>query len=97
MPPKKRNYDKMYEAKETDQVESVEPPIVEVTPEEVKQKKYKFGKVVNGSLNVRKTPDGEIINVLKDGENVTIESEENDWYRISVPYEGYVMKKFIEV
>lgn len=97
MPPKKRNYDKMYDAKETEEVKEIEPPIIEVTPEETKKKKFKFGKVINGSLNVRKTPGGEIIHVLKDGENVTIESEEDDWYKISVPHEGYVMRKFIEV
>lgn len=101
MSPKKRSYDKMYEPKEEIQEEVVtpvvEPPIVEVTPEGPKKKKFKFGKVVGGSLNVRKAPDADIVNVLKDGENVTIESEDGDWYEISVPYAGYVMKKFIEV
>ena len=99
MPPKK-NYNKMYESKEEVKKEDVveETPVEEVKTEKAtKKKSIKFGRVINGSLNVRKTPNGDIANILKDGENVTIESEKDDWYKISVPYEGYVMKKFIEV
>lgn len=97
MPPKKRNYDKMYESKEEVKNEEEIVDELEVTPKEVKGKKFKFGRVFGGSLNVRKTPNGEILNVIKDGENVTIKSEDDDWYEISVPYDGFVMKKFIEV
>ena len=100
MPPRKKSYDKMYEPKEDIKVEKTEGEIVdelEVTPTEVKGKKFKFGTVINGSLNVRRTPGGEVVNVLKNGENVTIESEEGDWLKISVPYEGFIMKQFVEV
>lgn len=100
MPPRKKSYDKMYEPKEDIKVEKTEDEIVdelEVTPKEVKGKKFKFGTVINGSLNVRRTPGGEVVNVIKNGENVTIESEEGDWFKISVPYEGFVMKQFVEV
>lgn len=100
MPPRKKSYDKMYEPKEDIKVEKTEEKVVdelEVTPKEVKGKKFKFGTVINGSLNVRRTPGGEVVNVLKNGENVTIESEEGDWLKISVPYEGFIMKQFVEV
>lgn len=100
MPPRKKSYDKMYEPKEDIKVEKTEEKVVdelEVTPKEVKGKKFKFGTVINGSLNVRRIPGGEVVNVIKNGENVTIESEEGDWFKISVPYEGFVMKQFVEV
>ena len=100
MPPRKKSYDKMYEPKEDIKVEKTEEKVVdelEVTPTEVKGKKFKFGTVINGSLNVRRTPGGEVVNFLKNGENVTIESEEGDWLKISVPYEGFIMKQFVEV
>lgn len=102
MPPRKKNYDKMYEPKEEIKEEVTEEPVKETPVEDipipkVSKKKEKFGKVVGGSLNVRKTPGGEIIKAISDNENVTIDSEDGDWYKISVPVEGYVMKKFIEV
>ena len=96
-PPRKRSYDKMYESKEEVKKEDEIVDELEVTPKEVKGKKFKFGTVINGSLNVRRTPGGEVVNVIKNGENVTIESEEDDWFKISVPYEGFVMKQFVEV
>ena len=40
---------------------------------------------------------GSVQDNIKNGENVTIESEEGDWFKISVPYEGFVMKQFVEV
>ena len=52
---------------------------------------------MGGGLNVRIAPNGDIVKVISNGDNVTIDSEDGDWYKISVPYEGYVMKKFIEV
>ena len=97
MPPRKRSYDKMYESKEEVKKEDEIVDELEVTPKEVKGKKFKFGTVINGSLNVRRTPGGEVVNVLKNGENVTIESEDGDWLKISVPFEGFVMKQFVEV
>ena len=102
MPPRKKNYDKMYEPKEETKVEETKEEVVETQIEDIplpksSKKKSKFGKVVGGSLNVRNTPGGDIVKVISDGENVTIDSEDGDWYKISVPVEGYVMKKFIEV
>ena len=97
MPPRKKSYDKMYEPKEEVKTEEKVADELEITPKEVIGKKFKFGTVINGSLNVRRTPGGEVVNVIKNGENVTIESEEGDWFKISVPYEGFVMKQFVEV
>ena len=112
MSPRRKNYNEMYEPKEEVKKEEVKKEEVkkeevkkegevvdelEITPTEVKGKKFKFGTVINGSLNVRRTPGGEVVNVIKNGENVTIESEEGDWFKISVPYEGFVMKQFVEV
>lgn len=97
MPPRKKSYDKMYESKEDIKAEEKVVDELEVTPKEIIGKKFKFGTVINGSLNVRRTPGGEVVNVLKNGENVTIESEEGDWLKISVPYEGFIMKQFVEV
>ena len=97
MAPRKKNYNEMYESKEEVKTEEKVVDELEVTPKEVKGKKFKFGTVINGSLNVRRTPGGEVVNVLKNGENVTIESEDGDWLKISVPYEGFVMKQFVEV
>ena len=101
MSPRRKNYDKMYE--EAKEETKVEEPVVEETPVEdvpipkPSKKKEKFGSVVGGSLNVRKTPGGDIIKVLPDKENITINSEDGDWFKIIAPIEGYVMKKFIEV
>ncbi len=97
MTPRKKSYDKMYESKEEVKTEEKVVDELEVTPTGVKGKKFKFGTVINGSLNVRRTPGGEVVNVLKNGENVTIESEDGDWLKISIPFEGFVMKQFIEV
>lgn len=103
MPPRK-NYNKMYDKKEETSV------ITEVTPDEVvetsvedliKEQKNdsKVGKVIGeANLNVRQTPGGSVITTITPGTEVEIETEVNeDWYKISKPVVGHVMKKFIEV
>ncbi len=92
MPPRKKNYDRMYEPKEEikEEVteESVETPVEDIPLPKPSKKKVKFGVVIGGSLNVRKAPGGEIIKAINDNDNVTIDSEDGDWYKISVPVEG---------
>lgn len=80
------------EAVEEEKVEEIKAPVVKEQPKKV-------GRVTGGlSLNVRNTPNGEIMDVLSNGTQVTIKNEENeDWYEISDPVKGFVMKKFIEV
>ena len=101
----RKNYNKMYDNK------SEEPAVMtEVTPDEViettiedivKENKSKKvpsqGKVIGGSLNVRIKPNGSIKTVILEGSIVKIIEEDGDWYKISSPTDGYVMKKFIEV
>lgn len=49
-------------------------------------------------LNVRKTPGGEVATVLKEGDKVKIEDNTNpDWFEISSPVHGFVMKKYIKI
>lgn len=90
----------------TDVVE--EAPIEEKEVKEVKKEAIKEDPVVNKayagivtgglSLNVRRTPGGDIIKVLKDGERVEIKDDKNDdWYEINGPIKGFVMKKFIKL
>ena len=85
----------------------IEEPKVEV--EEVKEKKVAvsepvvnkaYAGVVTGglNLNVRKSPNGEVIRVLHDGERVEIKDDTyHDWYEIYSPVKGFVMKKFIKL
>lgn len=58
----------------------------------------------NGALRVREEPDRDsnIISLLPNGEEITILSEEDDFYKISLQDEdgtvvGYVMKKYVVV
>ena len=91
------------EAKDEVVEEKVEEVKEEIAVEEKKEepiaKKASTGKVTGGlSLNVRKAPGGEIIKVLSNGESVTIKDDSNaDWYEISSPVSGFVMKKFIQL
>lgn len=80
----------------------VEVPEVEEKVSKPARKRKKTGKVIAKKLNVRHDPvvkPNNIIGILNEGELVKIENEENPvWYRITYKtYEGYVMKKFIEV
>lgn len=100
----RRNYDKMYEEKNT---APVEEPIVEEAPasEEVVEEKKPaksvkvpfMGTVTGGlSLNVRKDPNGKIISSLADGAQVRVlNADDPDWYQIEY-LNGFVMKKFIK-
>lgn len=64
---------------------------------DTEKKKVKDG-VVTGdlNLNVRKEPNGEIIGFVSPGTKVVIKEDLGDWYKISAPIDGFVMKKFIE-
>lgn len=72
--------------------------IKEETPV-VEEKIVKKGSVVgSANLNVRETPGGSIKTTITPGTEVVIEEEVNEeWFKISAPIDGFVMKKFIEV
>lgn len=75
-----------------------EEPIITATEEvpvveETKKKKEEKTGTVTAFLNVRKTPGGEIVKILKEGDVVKILGEESDWYKIE---DGYVKKKYIK-
>ena len=105
----KRNYNKMYE--ENLEAAPVEEPVVESAKAEVEEtpKKSKkvaddipatkpyMGTVTGGlNLNVRKTPNGEVVHVIPEGAQVRVlDDSDRDWYKIESP-EGFVMKKFIK-
>lgn len=64
-------------------------------PKKVAPKK-RIGTVTGGlNLNVRKTPGGEVVGCAAPDSKVDIVGEEGDWYKVSNPFDGYVMKKFI--
>ena len=107
----RRNYDQYY--RDADESYEKKPVLSQETtdskakkeidkPVKAEQKmiELKKGKVVGGArLNVREkeSTDSKIINLLANGENVTIvEGNTNpDWYKLQTG--GYVMKKFIEL
>lgn len=103
----RRNYDKMFE--ENHKEEAVEEQLVkkeknkkeEVVidkPEQVKTEDNVAKVIGDANLNVRKNPGGEIITNIAPGTVVSIVGEANeDWFEISNPVPGFVMKKFIEV
>lgn len=104
MPKKSRLFDDVpvEEVKEEQVVEEKkeEAPVEEEVKEEpvVEEKKPKmineFGRVVGTQLlNVRKSPNGEILKTIKANEQVTIYGVEGDWYMID---NGYVMKQYIQ-
>ena len=84
-----------------------EPEVVEAPKKPKKEKKEvaddipsikPFMGIVTGglNLNVRKTPNGEIVAVIPEGAQVRVLDDSNeDWYKIESP-KGYVMKKYIE-
>lgn len=108
----KTNYSRMYKAEEEVTevpVETVKGTIAEeIKKEETKKsaKKEKkatiptSGKVIgNASLNVRQKPalDADILTTLTPGTEITIADQSDEWYKISIPVNGFVMKKFVEV
>lgn len=99
MPPRK-NYNKMYD-KKSEESEVTPDEVIETTVEDIKKDKPKKapskGKVIGGTLNVRMQPNGNVKKVIQDGTIVRITEDAGDWYKISSPEDGYVMKKFIEV
>ena len=104
----KKNYNKMYKSNQKVDEDVVTPaeimeekaPVEE--PEKKKEvkpakKKIKTGTVIGGlNLNVRAEPNGTIIGSLAPDTKVVIEEDLGDWYRISDPSKGFVMKKFVE-
>lgn len=102
----RKNYDKMYQiddAKTESKIEEEVKPVnknktTKVEELVVEEKNKTTGKVVGGaSLNVRFTPNGSVETTIAEGVEVIIEEDLGDWYKISYPAIGYVMKKFIEV
>ena len=93
-----------YDVKEFENNVETKNEVKEEVPEkkeDVKEEKkspYFIGTVIDGSLNVRKNPNGDIVSSIKEGTQVVIVDESNqDWYKIESPEKGYVMKKFIKV
>lgn len=105
----RKNYDKMYKSEEPTVTEVTPDEVVQEELKEVVKRKRKedkeileevkkTGKVIGGaSLNVRFAPEGKVETTIAEGVEVTIEEDLGDWYKISYPATGYVMKKFIEV
>jgi len=87
------------EVKEEEKVEPVADTVREEVKEAAKPKVKKISGIVIGGrrLNVRKTPNGEIIDSLSDGEKITIIDDSNaEWFKIEAP-EGFVKKEFVRV
>ena len=109
----RNDYNRMYrkerENEETlvseEAVKDTVPKNAEVEKKEPvkKEKKVTYpkdGKVIGGaSLNVRSnpTPVSAISTTITSGTPVVIEAEAGDFYNISRPVSGFVMKKFVEV
>ena len=95
------SFEEVKEEEMVEEIEEVEEVIEEVVEPKVEEpletKLNKFGRVTGGlSLNVRQNPGGKVIKVIHNGEKVTIEDDsDNEWYKISEPVAGFVMKKFI--
>lgn len=82
-----------------EKVEPVADTVREEVKEAAKPKVKKISGIVIGGrrLNVRKTPDGEIVDSLPDGEKITIIDDSNaEWFKIEAP-EGFVKKEFVRV
>lgn len=108
----RRNYDQMYKKNVNEEINELEKQIEEIKEEKKEEEKVivhkkieeekkapsNIGTIIGGhSLNVRKQPNGEIINLLKEGSQVRIVDDSNpEWYKIDSP-EGYVMKKFVKI
>ena len=103
----RRSYDRMYKEMDAkDYEKSIETPKEEVIEEKIPETKEDvkglknpsfIGTVIGGSLNVRKSPNGDIVTSIKEGTQVIIVDESNpEWYKIESPEKGYVMKKFVK-
>ena len=60
----------------------------------------KTGRVTARSLNMRKnaSADSKVVGVLREGDNVTIQSTSGGWYKVSKGSKtGYVAKKYIKI
>ena len=87
------------------EVVEVEEPVEKIKPEKPAKREKKnaipeSGKVIgDASLNVRQNPSlsAGIINTLTPGVVVNIVEQSDEWYKISAPVAGFVMKKFVEV
>ena len=79
-----------------DEVKASEPDVVD----DKKETFPKTGKVTGGaSLNVRANASktSPIVTTLTNGTPLTVEEEAGDFYKISKPTSGFVMKKYVEV
>lgn len=92
------------EENEADATVTAEPEPEPVKKDAQKVKKEKTlpakGKVIGGaSLNVRSNPltTAPIVTTITNGTEVTVEEDCADFYRISYPATGFVMKKYVEV
>lgn len=87
----RKNYERVQDETNVEEVLSKDAVVDE------KVTKPFMGVVIGGlSLNVRKTPGGDIVSSLPDGAQVrVIESADDKWYRIESPV-GFVMKDFIK-
>lgn len=72
-------------------------PVAEPEPVVEKAEKARIGRLYNTEkLNVRKAPGGEIAAVIDNKTTVTIVNDaDSEWFEISAPVKGFVMKKFI--
>lgn len=77
--------------------EAIDEPVVESEPVKEKAEKARIGRLYNTEkLNVRKAPGGEIAAVIDNKTTVTIVNDaDSEWFEISAPVKGFVMKKFI--
>ena len=90
---------KSEEAPAEEVTDKVEEEVVEEAAKVEEPKVKKTGVVTGGlNLNVRKAPGAEIIKAIPTGTKVTIEDDSDaEWYKISEPVAGFVMKKFITI
>lgn len=83
---------------EVEPAEEKDEVIIHELPKPEVVKIDKTGVVTGGlNLNVRKTPGGEIIDAIPTGTQIKIVDEKDEWYEISSPIVGFVMKKFVEI
>lgn len=101
---KKFNYNKVNKSKELakdipEEVIAKNEPEKETLAETPKPVKKVTG-TVNSVLNLREASNkgSKILTVMPVGARVTIDGEENEFYKVMfASFEGYAMKKFIDV